>query len=147
MPTTAPPQLDSAEYHAFRGSPAEVARRLYALPRDVVRMPLTVLLIESDALAEGWTFERARPDDTEGPVAVWDGARLGDLPARLAGILVAPGDPVPAIRAALAGHGPFTAMGVVPCPPTARAAFGHPMRRHGGETVVRAVVVTAGPAR
>jgi hypothetical protein len=137
---------DEAELHAFTGTPRAVAERLFALPRSVVGGRLCALLLEGDTRAQVQVFERAAADDREGPVAAWAGPALGELPARIAGLLARPaeaGDAGPggAVRAALRAHGEYRELGTVPCPPTARGAFGHPLRAFAADRAVRAFVV------
>jgi hypothetical protein len=140
-----------AELHAFTGTPRAVAERLFALPRTVVGGRLCALLLEGDTRAHVQLFERAAAGDREGPVAAWEGATLGELPSRVAALLTRPaqdgaeegtGDGSGAVRAALRAHGEYRELGTVPCPPTARGAFGHPLRAFAADRSVRAFVVT-----
>lgn len=145
------PQQERAhvEFHAFAGRPLDVAKGIYALPREVVSRGFYALLFEGGGRAEVRTFTRARPGGDHGTVAVWEGTDLGDLPDRLVGLLFAhePGadaagtGPRHAVEATILGQGGFADLGVVPCPVTARGAFGHPLRNHPDGAFLRALVL------
>ncbi|KOG91313.1 hypothetical protein ADK38_03880 [Streptomyces varsoviensis] len=128
-----------AEFYFFSGSPDALARRLFALPRDVVRRRLWALLLQGPHGAHIQTQERETPDSPTGRVRSWEGADLGPLPARLVALL--PTASYRELRAALLDHGSYTDLGTVPCPPSPRGAFGHPLKAHAAETVVRAYVL------
>ncbi|MFE7116446.1 hypothetical protein ACFU99_13635 [Streptomyces sp. NPDC057654] len=128
-----------AEFHFFSGSPDVLAQRLFALPRDIVRRRLWALLLQGPHSARIQVQERDTPDSAEGRVRSWAGEDLGDLPARVVGLL--PTASYGELRAALFGHGVYTDLGAVPCPPSPRGAFSHPLKLHAGEPVVRAYVL------
>lgn len=132
----------TADYHAFSGVPTEVAGRLYQVPQDTVLREYYVLLVEAAAGAAIHVFTRERAGAAEGPVSMWDGHSLDDLPARLLALVLAGGlelrDKVDAL---LRDSRVFTELGVVPCPPTPRGAFGHPVRPYSEGPLLRAVVL------
>jgi hypothetical protein len=130
-PPDAPPEagaLPDAELHFFSGSSDTVARRLFALPRDTVERGLWALLLQSPDGAHIQVQERAGPGAATARVRAWAGKDLGSLPARLTGHLAT--GSYQELRTALSGHGDYTDLGEVPCPPTPRGAFGHPLKLH-----------------
>ncbi|GGO82397.1 hypothetical protein [Wenjunlia tyrosinilytica] len=133
-----------AALHAFRGPPRTVAECLYALPRHVVEGRVCALLLQGAGAARVHLLERVAADDARGPVAVWEGTALGTLPSRVAALL---GTDTPevtnAVRAALRAHGEYHDLGTVPCPPSPRGAFGHPMTAFARAGEVTAFVVAA----
>ena len=146
-----PPQERAhVEFHAFAGMPLEVAKGIYGLPREVVSRGFYALLFEGGGRAEVRTFTRARPTDDHCTLAVWEGTDLGGLPGRLAGLLFADEaagadgtgtGPRRAVESMILGRGAFADLGVVPCPVTARGAFGHPLRNHPDGAFLRAIVL------
>ncbi|GAA2332372.1 hypothetical protein SVIO_003280 [Streptomyces violaceusniger] len=133
------------EFHAFAGSPDVVARHLYGLPRDLVEGTLWALILSGAERAHVQIQERAALGDSRARVFAWEGTVLGTLPAGIAAALS--GHPMPprsheALRDVLFRHGDYTDLGVVPCPRTARGAFGHPMRWFAGEQSVYALVLS-----
>jgi hypothetical protein len=133
------------QYYAFSGTPAEVAAKLYQLPRDVVEGVFYALLVQGAKDAGIHVFNRTSPNDREGTVSAWEGLTLGALPDRILALLLS-AEPDPGLRgkidSTLRDHGDFAHLGTVPCPPTPRGAFGHPIRPHTGSPTLRAVVVT-----
>lgn len=131
-----------AECYAFRGTPADVAGKLYALPQDVVARAFYALFLESDEMAGIHVFSREQPGDGEGSVSVWSGSTLGELPERI--LTLARGAEGPALREKIVdllnAHGNFADLGTVPCPPTPRGAFGHPLRPFSENPTVRVFV-------
>lgn len=134
----------SIEYHGFSGSPRSVAGRLFALPRDLVQRPCYALLLEGDRQAHVRIFERSS-GASQGPVALWQGEGLGELPAHLMSLCLQPPDSdvggTASIASALRDHGEFTQLGMVPCPPSPRGAFGHPLRDYVSEGRIRSYVL------
>ncbi|MFC8449559.1 hypothetical protein [Kitasatospora sp. NPDC057223] len=128
-----------AQFHAFTGTPDSVARHLYALPRDVVERPLWALLLHGSGGAQVLLQQRAEAGADRARVLSWQGRDLGALPARLATLLA--GSAYGELAGALLAHGDYTDLGIVPCPATARGAFGHPLRHHEGQPEVRAFVL------
>jgi len=134
------------ECHAFSGSPSAVSRALYQLPPALVRRCFVTLLLQGEGKADIRIFERDVPDAVNGLVSDWSGSELGPLPGQVVATLMA--GPVPGggdnqVRAALREHGQYVERGAVPCPPTARGAFGHPLKPYSGEASVHALVVAA----
>ena len=133
-----------ADYHALAGTPADVAARLYQLPRDVVAGVFYALLVQGEEVAGIHVFTRAAPGDQEGTVYAWEGPSLGTLPGRVLALVLSTA-PDPDLRdridTTLRDHGHFTDLGTVPCPPTPRGAFGHPIRPYTDTPTVRAIVV------
>lgn len=133
-----------AECYGFTGTPVDVAGRLYQLPQDVVTRAFYALLIEGEGRAGIHVFLRERPGDTEGTVVVWEGTTLDEVPEQVVG-LVLRHEPEPALAekvlAFLKAHRDLVDVGTVPCPPTPRGAFGHPVRHYSGSTTLRTVVV------
>lgn len=129
-------------YQGFFGTPRDVAKLLYDLPKIVVAAPYYALLLESDAGADIRVFVRERPEDTHGAVRDWTGDRFGDLPERIVrACWDAPGDPTQ-VTDVLDGFADYEVRTGLMCPPTARGAFGHQMRRHEPQPHVRAFVVS-----
>lgn len=129
-------------YQGFFGAPREVAKQLYGLPAAVVAEPYYALLLHSGAGADVRVFVRARPGDAEGEVRDWLGDALGDLPERLvAACWAEPGDGRRVVDV-LDGFAAYSVRAGISCPPTARGAFGHQLRRHEGQDLVRALVVS-----
>jgi hypothetical protein len=133
-----------AECYAFSGEPADVARRLYELPRDLVARDFYALLVQSGDMAGIHAFVRVRPGDREGLVAVWEGPSLDGTPERILALVLS-GQTGPALRekvdALLKQGRDFTDLGMVPCPPTPRGAFGHPIRSYSSNATLRTFVV------
>jgi hypothetical protein len=134
-----------AEFHAFAGSPREVAIGLFALPPDVVTGSFYAFLMQGSGGAEVRLFTRGDADSGHGSVEVWRGPGLSDLPGLIAGLLMArtaEQSPRESVVSALRDCGEFQPLGIVPCPTTARGAFGHPIRPLRGEEFIQAYVVT-----
>jgi hypothetical protein len=134
-----------AEFHAFAGSPREVAIGLFALPPDVVASSFYAFLLQGSGRAEVRLFTRGDAGSKHGSVEVWQGPGLGDLPGLIAGLLeasTAEQNPGECVVSALRDHREFQSLGIVPCPTTARGAFGHPIRPLSGEESIQAYVVT-----
>ncbi|HEV8554924.1 MAG TPA: hypothetical protein VGR06_00820 [Actinophytocola sp.] len=138
--------MPGIQYYAFVGTPADVAVRLYQLPKDVVADVFYTLLVQGDELAGIHVFTRAAAGDREGIVHAWEGASLDTLPDRVLALALS-AEPGPALRekihTLLRDHGEFADLGVVPCPPTPRGAFGHPIRPYAAGGTIRAIVVAA----
>jgi len=133
-----------AEYYAFSGPTVSVASRVYQLPADMVGRLFYAMLVQNDEMADIHLFTRVEPGDREGRVAVWHGQHLDTLPERvLAALLSGLTDEVlrDKVVDVLRSHGEFTDLGVVPCPPTPRGAFGHPLRPYADAATVRTVLV------
>ena len=132
------------DWYAFVGTPDAVSRRLFGLPRSILDHLFYALLLQGDGKADLHVFERLAPDDHEGPIHVWQGTGLGSLPGDLVALLSA-NNATPvlagAIRQVIRAHGDTARLGVVPCPPTPRGAFGHPLKRYAGDHVVHAFVI------
>lgn len=127
----------------FFGAPGDVARQLYAVPQSVVRGQYYALLLQSGVGADVRVFVRGEPDDTRGEVRDWLGARLGDLPERiLLACRAAPTDGDGVVRV-IDGFADYAVRTGISCPPTARGAFGHQLRRHEGAAEIQAFVVSA----
>lgn len=129
------------------GAPREVARQLYAVPQSVVLGQYYALLVESGAGADIRVFVRAEPADTVGEVRDWVGERLAGLPEKLLlACWATPGDGSGVARV-MNGFAEYVVRTGLTCPPTARGAFGHQLRRHEAEPGVRVIVlsVPAGP--
>lgn len=132
---------ETLHYQGFFGAPPQVVRQLFALPQSVVQSPYFVLLLESTGKADVRVFIRATPDEDCGEVRDWQGEELGNLPERI----LAAGWGMPGSRRGvvevLDGLGPFSVRVGISCPPSARGAFGHQLRRHEQEPEVRAFVI------
>lgn len=131
----APPPADPAAphehvtLHGWSGQWEEVARRLFAVPGDLVAAPYAALLLQDGGRADIYVFERDAHGGREVRTRVWTGSGLGTLPARLTGLVLAGGG-THGVTAALGGIGPFADLGVTPAPPSPRGAFGHPLRHY-----------------
>jgi hypothetical protein len=133
-----------AECYAFTGAPLDVADRLYQLPQDVVTRVCYALLLEGDGRAGIHVFLRERPGDTEGTVMIWEGTTLDETPEQVVGLVLRhqPEPPLAdRVLTFLKAHRDLADVGRVPCPPTPRGAFGHPVRHYSGSTTLRTVVV------
>ncbi|WP_369373455.1 hypothetical protein [Streptomyces sp. cg36] len=128
-----------AEFHFFSGTPESLAPRLFALPHHVVERTLWALLLQDPEGAHIQVQERAEPGAAMGRVHAWEGTDLGILPAHLMTLL--PTASYQSVRSALFAHGTYTDLGAVPCPPTPRGAFGHPLKLRTAGTRVRAYVL------
>ena len=126
-------------YQGFFGAPRDVAKLLYELPKAVVAKPYYALLLESDAGADIRVFVREQPEDADGSVRDWNGDRLGDLPER---IVRACWDDPQQVFDMLDGFAEYEVRTGLTCPPTARGAFGHQVRRHEPQPQVRAYVIS-----
>jgi hypothetical protein len=142
--------------YAFSGRPEAVARRLYALNGAVVECRFFALLLQGEARADIRIYERAAPGDRSGQVATWQGTSLDVLPGSIATLVM--GDtamrgpdgqtgsagqagPRERVKSALRQDREFTDWGVVPCPPTPRGAFGHPLRQYANDRAICAFVI------
>lgn len=134
---------DQRELHYFAGPVREVTAKLFSLPSDLVMRTFYVLLVQGRNSAEVRVFRRAGPDNREGSVEVWRGSSLGDLPSRVTLLINenSSEDLREAVISALNNYCDFQALGVVPCPISARGAFGHPLRLFAEETAVQAYVI------
>lgn len=132
-----------AACYAFRGSPADVAGRVYALPQEIVSRDFYALLLQGAESAGIHVFTRERSGDDEGSVAVWSGATLNGLPEQVLALVLGQKSGL-ALRKkvvdVLRAHGELADLGTVPCPPTPRGAFGHPLRPYARNTELRVVV-------
>lgn len=140
---SAPPPV-VIDWYAFAGTPDDVSRRLFGLPPSILAHPFYALLLQGGGKADVHVFERATPGDREGPVHVWQGPSLGSLPGDLVAILSAKNTTAVlagALRQVLRAYGDAAHLGVVPCPPSPRGAFGHPLKRYAEDPVLQAFVV------
>ncbi|MFE9748336.1 hypothetical protein ACFYOT_25810 [Saccharothrix saharensis] len=129
-------------FQGFFGAPQDVARQLFALPRSVVSGSYYALLLESDAGADVRVFVRADPADDHGEVRDWTGSKLGDLPERILRACWSTSANEREVAKVIDSFGPYAVRGGIMCPPSARGAFGHQLRRHDPQPVVRALVVS-----
>jgi hypothetical protein len=135
--------MTNAELHLFSGSSDAVAQSLYALPSSVVKQAMWALLLQSPS-GGVQIHIMERSDENNGRVLVWHGTGLGTVPVRLASTFMLnhpDAERMPQVRRVLLAHGDYEDLGVVPCPPTARGAFGHPMRLHAQAAQMQAIVV------
>jgi hypothetical protein len=134
-----------AEFHAFAGTPREAATGLYALPVAFVKSSFYALLMQAAIGAEVRLFTQDGADGRQCHVEVWRGPDLGALPGRLAGLFAA-NTAGPELResvvSALREQDEFQSLGTVPRPPTARGAFGHPIRPFRDEQFIQTYVVS-----
>ncbi|MFC5719190.1 hypothetical protein ACFP1Z_03190 [Streptomyces gamaensis] len=137
--TSAQIPCTEAEFHAFTGPTDTLARRLFALPRDTVERTLWALLLQGPGSARIQLQERAVPGDPMARVYSWAGDTLDPLPDRLVALL--PTATYRDLRTVLLDHGEYSDLGTVPCPPTPRGAFGHPLKVYGAGAGVRAYVL------
>jgi hypothetical protein len=132
--------MTSSELHFFSGSSAAVAQGLYSLSPSVVKQAVWALLLASPSGAQIHLMERS--DEAHGRVEVWSGPGLGAVPGQLvSAFALGSAQWVPQVREVLRAHGDYEDLGVVPCPPTARGAFGHPMRLYAQAAQLQAIVV------
>jgi hypothetical protein len=133
---------DLTLYHGFFGSPRYVAEQLYALPRSAVSGVYYALLLESRGQSDVRVFIRAEPDDDVGEVRDWSGEQLGDLPERLLSACWSrTTSDWSTVLEVIASFGPYAVQAGIPCPPSARGAFGHQLRRHEQQEEIRAFVL------
>jgi hypothetical protein len=133
---------EALRYHGFIGAPPQVARQLYALPQSVVRSTYLALLLESAGKADVRVFVRSAPDVESGEVRDWQGEQLGTVPERLLAAVWGSTGSRHGVTELLDELGPYSVRGGIPCPPTARGAFGHQLRRHERTAEVRAFVIS-----
>jgi hypothetical protein len=134
-----------AEFHAFAGTPREAATGLYALPASVVASSFYAFLMQADIGAEVRLFTQYGADAGQCHVEVWRGPSLGGLPSLIAELLTAETDNPElheSVASALREQGEFQSLGTVPRPPTARGAFGHPIRPFRTEQFIQTYVVS-----
>lgn len=133
---------EALRYHSFIGAPPQVARQLYALPQWVVHSAYLALLLESAGKADVRVFVRAAPDFEFGEIRDWQGEQLGTVPERLLAVMWSSTGSRHGVIELLNELGPYSVRSGIPCPPTARGAFGHQLRRHEETAEVRAFVIS-----
>ncbi|MEU5164251.1 hypothetical protein AB0G74_32180 [Streptomyces sp. NPDC020875] len=151
MPTPEPPADGPGPYptthqylafHGWSGRWEEVARRLFATPGDLVAAPCCALLLAGPHRGDVVVLERDAPGGPRARTLARTGAVPEELPGRLAR-LVLDGAPAEETVAALTAAGGFTDLGTTPAPPTARGAFGHPLRHYPEDGRLDAYVLAA----
>lgn len=125
--------------YCFSGPRRELAVQLFALPRDIIRKDLVVLLLSTDDQGGAWMFVRDG-DLTE--VHEWQAASLDDLPEAVLSLLSSEVGPSDAVSV-LSGLYPFTARSPALPPASARGAFGLPLDGFAGDSA-RACVLYSG---
>jgi hypothetical protein len=130
--------------HSFLGAPGTVAANLAALPAELVRRRVYMLMVQGDSRAEVRVFERFSVEDTDGTVARWEESRLGALVTQITDVLVTnrgvhcPGEQV---KAALEGEREFSVEGPAPAPRSPEEAFARVMEAYRDDAFVQATVM------
>lgn len=134
---------DHTELHVFAGPAGDVAVKLFSLPQELVMRTFYVLLLQGQKNAEVRIFWRAGRDSRQGSVDMWQGSGLGDLPSRVMTLITENNaeDLRQALISVMSDYCDFQSLGIIPCPISARGAFGHPLRLFAKETMVQAYVV------
>ncbi|MFE3095457.1 hypothetical protein ACFXG1_16695 [Streptomyces sp. NPDC059248] len=142
-PDLPPPGHEHLALHGWSGRWEEVARRLFAVPGDLVAAPYCALLLADPDRGDVLVIERDAPGASRTRNLGRSCPVPDELPGHLAELVIG-GAPAAGTAAALAAAvGGLAGLGTTPAPPTARGAFGHPLRHYPEDGRLTAYVLAA----